>query len=312
MAQFLSSLASLKSFIFPSSIFKTFSTSSHDSKRPITTMHYNKRVAHVVEGSTRKYDVSQWVAALQDPDHRPEWLKDLESCKVHCIKHYRGTGSTPHEFIAVQIKTQTDERYIKIDRYTGPRTPPSDSSLPSTNSLTDSSNQTSDFSRKVAGTGGQYDQVEVMDDPQLRVVCKQNKYEVVQEVILGPGMMDVVDCAALVDVITLSSRNYSLFSAVFFRTVVTSEKLHKITKGPAFNDQGRLVYGRIRKRMVGDNCELILKPDDDYTTTVERLAEVVGVDTEEAKGIMKKDQERQKEGKCHQGSGREQAALADA
>ncbi|KAJ4477287.1 hypothetical protein J3R30DRAFT_3683050 [Lentinula aciculospora] len=303
MAQFLSSLASLKSLIFPPPIFKAFSTSSRDSKRPTTTMDYEVRVPYVVEGSTQTYKISKWVAALQKPEGDRQWLNNLKSCKVHHIQHYRGTGSVPHEFIAVQIKSPTDERYIKIDRYTGPPTPPSDSSWSSTNSLTDSSNRSSDFSRKVAGTGGQSDQVEVMDKTQLRVVCQQNKYEVVQEVPLGGKNMDVVDCAALVDVITMSSRNYSLFmymcwwySAVFFRTIVTIEGLeNSITRGPAFNDQGRMVYGRFRKCMVGQDCQLILKPDDDYTTTVERLAEVVGSNTEAVKGTMKADQERQQE-----------------
>ncbi|KAJ4477270.1 hypothetical protein J3R30DRAFT_3734197 [Lentinula aciculospora] len=267
-------------------------------------MDYEVRVPYVVEGSTQTYKISKWVAALQKPEGDRQWLNNLKSCKVHHIQHYRGTGSVPHEFIAVQIKSPTDERYIKIDRYTGPPTPPSDSSRPSTNSSTNSSNRSSDFSRKVAGTGGQSDQVEVMDGAQLRVVCEQNKYEVVQEVPLGGRDMDVVDCAALVDVITMSSQNYSLFtymcwwySAVFFRTIVTIDRLENdITRGPAFNDQGCLVYGRIRKCMVGQDCQLILKPDDDYTTTVERLAEVVGSNTEAVKGTMKADQERQQEG----------------
>ncbi|KAJ4466748.1 hypothetical protein J3R30DRAFT_2213496 [Lentinula aciculospora] len=281
MAQFLSHVESLRSF------FNTFATSSNDS-RPGYLMKYEKRIPYVVQSDIRSYPTCEWVAELQKPDTYPNWLSKLKSCTVFRVDHYRGHGSIPHEFIVVHIKSLSDKRCLWINRYSSQQKPII----------------VGDRWRSIdLATDSGHDEVNVMDYEQLLAVCRKHTFKLVQYVNLKEGVMDVVDCVALVDAITLSSRNYSLctymcwwYSAMFFHTIVTTYGVEdQIEKGPLFKVQGCVVYGRIRKCMVGPNCQLNLEPDDDYKLTVEKLAKVIGSDTEVVRGNMKNDQEHQKE-----------------
>ncbi|KAJ4476654.1 hypothetical protein J3R30DRAFT_3488063 [Lentinula aciculospora] len=279
MAQFLSYVKSLMCF------FNPFATSSNGS-RGHYLMKYERRISYVVQSDIRSYPTCEWVAELQKPDGFSNWLSKLKSCTVCRVDHYRGHGSIPHEFIVVHIKSLSDERCIWINRYSGQQKP----------IIVGDPWRSMDLPTD-------YDEVKVMNNEQLRTVCRNHSFKLVQYVHLKEGVMNVVDCVALLDAITLSSRNYSLctymcwwYSAIFFHTIVRTYGVEdQIEKGPLFKVQGCVVYGRIRKSMVGSNCQLILEPDDHYEMTVEKLAKVIGSDTEVVRGNMKNDQEHQKD-----------------
>ncbi|KAJ4476650.1 hypothetical protein J3R30DRAFT_3404925 [Lentinula aciculospora] len=225
-------------------------------------MNYETGIPYVVQSDTRSYPACEWVAELQKPDNYPDWLS------------------------LIITESLTDKRCIWINRYSGQQKP----------IIVGDTWRSMDLPTD-------YDEVKVMNYEQLRTVCRNHSFKLVQYVHLKEGVMNVVDCVALVDAITLSSQNYSLctymcwwYSAIFFHTIVRTYGVEdQIEKGPLFKVQGCVVYGRIRKCMVGSNRQLILEPDDDYKTTVEKLAKVTGSDTEVVRGNMKNDQEHQKD-----------------
>jgi hypothetical protein len=68
---------------------------------------------------------TEWHARLKDEnwDHFDR-MKDLESCQVTMVEHYRqSSGRMPHEFIVARIKVagNGEKRCIRLERCPDPR-----------------------------------------------------------------------------------------------------------------------------------------------------------------------------------------------
>jgi hypothetical protein len=97
-------------------------------------MHVHNMILDVVEEAPVKSPLKMWCQRLLTLDYRPEILrqryKDLSSCFVEEVLHYRQEGPIAHELVVVAIRSGDDRRVIRLERFKQDRADDSSSYVP--------------------------------------------------------------------------------------------------------------------------------------------------------------------------------------
>ncbi|KAJ7917565.1 hypothetical protein B0H13DRAFT_1710283, partial [Mycena leptocephala] len=200
-------------------------------------MHVHNMILDVVEEAPVKSPLKMWCQRLLSLDYRHEILrqryKDLSSCYVEEVLHYRQEGLIAHELVVVAIRSGDDRRVIRLERFKQDRADDSSSRIRHKSVL-------SDFETENSAHIWIADTVE-------NVFAGSTSYRLVQSLpIPASAELTILHVAALATVISEAAKDYSAFHhmcmwwAAMFLKAIASHLKAEPAPGPSYRHAGTI------------------------------------------------------------------------
>ncbi|KAJ3755954.1 hypothetical protein EV360DRAFT_72407 [Lentinula raphanica] len=163
-------------------------------KPPPGFMNTRDVIPGVVEpdGNARTYTPESWITEIMRYPPHPDRLKELESCIVTEVHHYReNKAGMAHEFILCIVKSRRDTRFIYVHRAPQNNEPSNASDQKQLGLENSSAKANSQFKLMTGFNSYNTDRIQITDGLDLKEILKKNT--LVQRVELVPNVNNTRD-----------------------------------------------------------------------------------------------------------------------